>query len=117
MHELSVCMSLLEQIQEIAAERGAARVARIELQIGPLSGVEADLLLNAWPIAAAGSIADKADINIEATDIVVRCSACDAETRASTNKLVCGACGDMRTALVSGNELILRRIELDAATG
>ena len=117
MHELSVCMSLLEQIQEIAAERGAAQVARIELQIGPLSGVEADLLLNAWPIAAAGTIAERAEIDIDATEIVVRCSACNAETPATTNKLVCGACGDIRTALVSGNELILRRLELDAATG
>ncbi|NNL46805.1 MAG: hydrogenase maturation nickel metallochaperone HypA, partial [Acidimicrobiia bacterium] len=48
MHELSVCLSLLEQVQAIAAERDAIRVTRIELKVGPLSGVESDLLKSAW---------------------------------------------------------------------
>ena len=51
-------MSLLEQVAAIAAERSAVSVVKIELDIGPLSGVEADLLRNAYPIAAAGTIAE-----------------------------------------------------------
>lgn len=114
MHELSVCMSLLEQVAAIAAERSAVSVVKIELDIGPLSGVEADLLRNAYPIAAAGTIAETAELIIHEADIVVRCTDCGAETPAIPNRLVCGACGDYRTQVVSGDEMILKSLELEA---
>ena len=113
MHEMSVCLALLDQVRAIAADRQASRATRIELDIGPLSGVEADLLQNAWPIASAGTIAAGADLLINAADIVVRCTQCDAETNARPNRLVCGSCGDFRTTVVTGDEMILRRVELE----
>ena len=45
MHELSVCLALLEQVGSIAAQKASHRVTRIELRVGPLSGVEAELLV------------------------------------------------------------------------
>ena len=114
MHELSVCLSLLEQVQAIAAERGASRVTRIELKVGPLSGVESDLLRNAWPMAAAGTLAVDAEFIIEEAEIIVRCNACAAETVVRANRLVCGDCGDFHTTVTSGDEMILQRIELEA---
>ncbi len=115
MHELSVCLSLLDQVRAVAAEHGASKVSRIEIRVGPLSGVECDLLLSAWPMASAGSIAVGAEFVIDETDIVVRCSACNAETAARANRLVCGECGDFRTTLVSGDEMILQRVELESS--
>ena len=115
MHELSVCLSLLEQVQAIAAERGAAQVTRIELTIGPLSGVESELLRTAWPMASADSVAADAEFIIDEADIVVKCSACDTETAAQANRLVCGNCGDFRTSVISGDEMILQRVELETS--
>jgi hydrogenase nickel incorporation protein HypA/HybF len=115
MHELSVCLALLRQIQSIAAEHRAQRITRIELGIGPLSGVEADLLRNAWPIASAGTLAVDAELAIEETGVIVRCQTCKAETAASANRLICGQCGDYRTALVSGDEMMLQRVEFEKA--
>jgi hydrogenase nickel incorporation protein HypA/HybF len=115
MHELSVCLALLQQLQDIAAERNARRITRIELSVGPLSGVEADLLRNAWPIASAGSIAADADLAIGTSGIVVRCTNCGAETAASANRLLCAACGDFRTRVVSGDEMVLQRVEFETA--
>lgn len=113
MHELSVCLSLLQQIDAIARERGATRVTRIELKIGPLSGVEADLLRNAYPLAAAGTVAEDAELRISEASIKVRCSVCDAESEAQANRLLCGSCGDFRTKVISGDEMILQSVELD----
>jgi hydrogenase nickel incorporation protein HypA/HybF len=115
MHELSVCLSLLSQLQGIAAEQHAQRIIRIELGVGPLSGVEPGLLRNAWPIASAGTIAVDADLVIEETDVVVRCRSCEGETSARPNRLVCGHCGDFKTTLVSGDEMILQRVEFETA--
>jgi hydrogenase nickel incorporation protein HypA/HybF len=112
MHELSVCLALLDQVQSIAQEHGAARVERIVLRIGPLSGVEAPLLENAYPLAAAGTIAEDAVLDIETAPVVVRCRDCGAETQAAPNRLVCGECGGFRTDLVSGDEMLLAHLEL-----
>ena len=117
MHELSVCLSLLQQVETIARERNAVKVAAITLNIGPLSGVEPDLLKNAYPLAAAGTVAEEAQLIVEIADIVVRCSQCDNETIVTPNRLLCGTCGDFRTELVSGDELTLIRVELDASGG
>jgi hydrogenase nickel incorporation protein HypA/HybF len=112
MHELSVCLSLLDQVERIAREHDADRVERILLRIGPLSGVEAPLLENAWPLAAAGTVAESARLDIEPAPVRVRCGECGAETEATPNRLLCGVCGDWRTRLVSGDEMLLASLEL-----
>lgn len=112
MHELSICNALVAQVESIAAEHGATSVSRIVLQIGPLSGVEADLLRNAYPLAVAGTIAESAELELERSDVTVACSICGEETKARPNRLLCGTCGDFRTRVVSGDEMILRRVEL-----
>ncbi len=114
MHELSVCMSLLEQVERIAAEQGAVSVDRIVLVVGPLSGIEADLLANAYPLAAAGTIAEHAELEIEASGVRVRCTRCSRESDVPPNRLLCGHCGDYRTRVISGDEMILRRLEFSA---
>jgi hydrogenase nickel incorporation protein HypA/HybF len=115
MHELSVCHALLTQVERIALERGAQQVTGIVLRLGPLSGVEPDLLRRAYPLAAAGSIAEQARLDIQAADVVVHCSQCGQETAATANRLLCGQCGDFRTRLVSGDEMILQSLELETA--
>ena len=112
MHELSVCLSLIDQVQSIAREHGATRVERILLQIGPLSGVEGELLRNAYPLAAAGTLAEGAVLDIEAAAIRVHCTQCGAESDAVPNRLLCAACGSYHTRLISGDELLLARVEL-----
>jgi len=112
MHELSVCLSLLDQVKSIARQQGARRVERILLRIGPLSGVEAPLLQHAYPLAAAGTIAEHAELVIETAPLVVRCRECGAHTNAAPNRLLCGQCGGYRTELVSGDEMLLAHLEL-----
>lgn len=112
MHELSVCQALLSQVESIAAEHRAHGVTKIRLQIGPLAGVESQLLQDAFPIARAGTIADGAELAIEALPLRVRCDSCDAESDAAPNRLVCGACGDWHTRVISGDEMLLASVEL-----
>ena len=115
MHELSVCLSLMQQVEQIAAEKNALRVTKIVLSIGPLSGVEPELLRHAYPMATADTVAAEAELVMESADIVVRCSQCNAESKATANRLLCAACGDYRTRVISGDELTLMSVELDTA--
>ena len=118
MHELSVCNALISQVEQIASDRHAGSVSRIVLRIGPLSGIEPKLLCQAYPLAAAGTIAEHARLVIEAADVVVHCSQCGAQSKVRANRLLCAQCGDFRTRLVSGDEMILQTLELeDCRTG
>lgn len=101
------------QVGQIARERGARRVLSVTLSIGPLSGVEAELLEQAWPIANAGTAAEGSRLAIEQAPVTVRCSECGETTSATPNNLVCGACGSWKTALQSGDELLLVSLELE----
>ncbi|MCG6936986.1 MAG: hydrogenase maturation nickel metallochaperone HypA [Gammaproteobacteria bacterium] len=113
MHELAICQSLIDQVEAIALERNARCVTSIVIGIGPLSGVEAQLLKNAYPVASAGTIAEDAELVIELLPIKVSCTQCGSESEALPNKLICKQCGDWRTTLVSGDELMLLSIELE----
>jgi hydrogenase nickel incorporation protein HypA/HybF len=116
MHELSICQALVSQVNAIAGERNA-RVSQVHVGIGPLCGVEPQLLQSAYPLACAGTRAAGSHLALQQADIRVRCRSCGAESSATPNHLLCGACGDWHTDLLSGDELILLRVELETTEG
>ena len=113
MHELSICQALMEQVSRVAREQQALAVSDIYVSVGPLSGVEAPLMQNAFPIAAAGTVADRAQLHIESSAVRVACDDCGAESEVPANRLLCHQCGDWRTRLIAGDELLLRRVVMD----
>ena len=113
MHELAICQALMNQVESIAAERNASSVVSIVVGMGPLSGVEAQLLKHAYPVASAGTVAEGAELVIENLPVRVKCTQCGRESNVLPNKLVCQDCGDWRTTLISGDELMLMSVELE----
>ncbi len=117
MHELSVCQSMLRQVSEIARQHDARHVSRVKIRIGVLSGVVPDLLKQVFPVASAGTVAEGAQLSIKTLPVCVRCESCGTESEVEANKLICSACGDWHTQLVSGNELLLDSIEIESERG
>jgi hydrogenase nickel incorporation protein HypA/HybF len=113
MHELAVCQALMNQVENIAAERNARSVVTITIGMGPLSGVEAQLLKHAYPVASAGTIAEGAVLVIQDLPVRIKCNLCGCESEASPNKLLCAECGEWHTTLISGDELMLMSVELE----
>lgn len=105
-------MALLDQVQSIAKQHDAVSVETITLKIGPLSGIEISLLEHAYPLAAAGTVAEHAKLVIESMAVRIKCTQCGAESEVLPNRLLCGVCGDFRTRLLSGDEMLLGRVEL-----
>lgn len=114
MHELSVAMALLDQIEATALPRDAIRVHRATIRVGPLSGVEPDLLMRAFEVARlARSITTQTVLMIETAEVRVACPDCGGEGAASVNNLTCPHCGGRHTRLLHGDELLLLQVELD----
>jgi hydrogenase nickel incorporation protein HypA/HybF len=116
MHELAICQSLVDQLDQIASDHPDKRIVVVHLQIGPLSGVVPDLLQDAFPIASAGTPAEDAQLQFHDSDIEVHCPECGQTSTAQMNKLICAHCGNWQTQLVSGDELMLQQVELETKT-
>jgi hydrogenase nickel incorporation protein HypA/HybF len=114
MHELSVCQALIEQVERVARENNARRVVSITVSVGPLSGVEAGLLERAYPLAAHGTLVEEARLVVEMTPLRVRCRSCGAEGEAAANRLLCASCSDWQVDVLSGEDLLLKRVEIEA---
>ena len=115
MHELAVAQSLVEQVEAVINQHGATQASLIRVRIGPLAGVVPELLARAFPLAAAGSRMEHAELDFTHAPITVHCQTCGADTEAVMNRLICGACGDWHTQILSGDELLLESVELETA--
>jgi hydrogenase nickel incorporation protein HypA/HybF len=109
---MSICQGLISQVEKIAKERGANRVDSIVLSIGPLAGVEPELLSRAYEVARAETVARDAELQIETGPIVVECRTCGSTGEAQANRLLCPSCGDWKVNLKQGDELLLLRLEI-----
>ena len=115
MHELAVAQALVEQVDALIDQHGATQASLIRVRIGPLAGVVPELLATAFPLAAAGRRMERAELDCITAPIRVRCRTCGAETEAAMNRLICGACGDWHTQVISGDELLLESVELETS--
>jgi hydrogenase nickel incorporation protein HypA/HybF len=112
MHELAICRAIISQISEIAIAR-TARIRTVRISVGPLAGVEPHFLRAAYPLAALGTAAEGSQLAIETNPLRIRCRGCGKESIALPNRLLCDACGDWRTDLISGDEMLLLSVELE----
>jgi len=68
MHELSIAIALVELASEEAQRLGAVRVDALFVRLGARSSVAADALRFSFDLAAAGTIADGARLELEPAD-------------------------------------------------
>ena len=111
MHEMSLCYSLLDTIAVYQRANMDKCVGLVHVKIGPLSGVEPDLLHQAFLTCRTHSIGDQAALQIHTSAIKVRCTLCGKHSRAVVNRNICASCGSWQTELIQGDEFVLQRIE------
>ncbi|MFF1355093.1 hydrogenase maturation nickel metallochaperone HypA [Streptomyces sp. NPDC058297] len=107
MHEMSIAMAVVGQVQE-AADRngGVTAVTSVRLQVGELAGVVPDALSFCFELACADTLLEGAEL---VTDLVpgrARCSPCADEWAVGMPpQLCCPRCGEATPELLSGREL------------
>ena len=75
MHEARLCLSILRMAEDVLAREGGHAIRRVELEVGALSGVAPEALESAFPICAAGTRAEGAELRWRRTagrDLVLR---------------------------------------------
>lgn len=117
MHELSIALALVEQMEKVAREQKARAVPRVTVVVGTLSGVDAEALRGAFPLAAEGSIAEGAELVITPVPASVRCRRCGRVTTPDVPFLRCAGCGGCEVDVVSGRELHIHAMDVEVAEG
>ena len=113
MHELGIAQAALQHVLAQAERAGAARVGRIVLRIGELSGVDPDSLRFAFEAILPTSAAADAQLEIEAITAVARCRSCNLEYSPGPTALFeCPHCRALGADILHGRELDLVRIDL-----
>jgi hydrogenase nickel incorporation protein HypA/HybF len=111
-HELSIACGLVRTAVGEATRHGAARVLELDLVVGALTGVEPDALAFCFPMAAAGTLCEGAELKIEIEPARGHCTSCDATSEVSSLMSPCPRCGAWPLGLEGGREMKLRSVEV-----
>ena len=113
MHELSIALSILEQLQAESENRGGVKIAAVHLRLGPLSGVVKEALLSAYDLARQDTPLADCSLLIEETSIRVYCPRCKAQRGVpSIYEIRCAACGTPSPDILAGREMEITALEI-----
>lgn len=107
-HELAITQSVVAQISERLPE---ARVVRVQLEIGRLSGVVADSVRFCFDLATGGTGLEDAELEIIETPGLATCRACQAEVELDSLLGAC-SCGSIDLAVIDGDRLEIKEVEV-----
>ena len=110
MHELSIAMSIVEQVTEVVKQKNATSVTRIELDIGELSGLEWASFDFAWQPATRHSVLEHAERIVNRIPGIALCVECGHQYPKHQAYDACPACQSYFHQLMSGKELRIKSI-------
>lgn len=68
MHETSLMKNLMRHIEAVGEEQGARRIVGVTVWLGALSHMSAGHFMEHFEVAAAGTIAEGAQVHVEVSD-------------------------------------------------
>ena len=93
MHELGIVFHIIRTVEDVAKENHVARIQRVTLQLGEVSGVVESYLQDCWKWAAAKSeILPGAALTVP-------------------HGRTCPHCQSPHTHLLQGNEMMIKEVE------
>ena len=108
MHEMGITLDILDIVRERAGDR---RVRRVVIEIGKLSAVLPDAVRFCFDLAAEGTPAEGAVLEILEPPGRARCRACGNEVVLERPFGRC-SCGSTDLEWISGEELKVREMEV-----
>ena len=111
MHELGVVFHVIKSVNRIAEENGVSRVSAVTIELGEVSSVIPDYLLDCWKWAVSKEVVMKdAELRIEQIKAETFCENCGKVYGTVEHGKICPYCGSDITYLKQGNEFILKNI-------
>jgi hydrogenase nickel incorporation protein HypA/HybF len=104
MHEFSLAVEVINLVQHEAERRSARSIQEISIEVGDLSGVEADSFESALELLVKDTCLDKAIITIKRIPGIGKCNGCNAEFEMNHRMDVCPICRCFPSEISGGQE-------------
>lgn len=112
MHELGIVFYMIETLEEVGAQNDLTSIRRVTLELGEVSGVLPDYLLDCWRWAADRSeLLRGAELEVRQIDAVTVCNGCGRTYPTVAHGKICPHCGSPETVLLRGNEIEIATVE------
>ena len=115
MHELSIASAVLDAVRAEAGLRPAARVRKVGLRVGELSGVDRDALRFCLEALVRDTELADTTLEIDSSPRRHRCRCCSDTFAVTDYQTICPACASPDTECIGGEELELSFMELEEA--
>lgn len=113
MHEMSICESVVQSLEAIAAREGAKKVTQVSLEIGCFAGVENDALRFCFDAVTKGTIAESARLEIIAQNGQANCFECGNSFEVDSRLAECPKCNSARLMVSGGDALRIKTLEIE----
>lgn len=113
MHEMSLCESIVQIIEEQASAQQFKQVRRVILNIGALSSVDADALRFCFDVVAAHSVAQGAELEIHTTPTQAWCITCATNVAITQRFDPCPRCGGHQVMVAGCDDMCIKELEVE----
>jgi hydrogenase nickel incorporation protein HypA/HybF len=113
MHELGIAEAIVDRVKQESEKRGGARVTKVGVRVGELSGVDPDALSFGFEMLVKDTPFEGLALEIDFRKRVQRCAACGRAFETDMLFGACPDCGSSDTACIAGDELDIAFIELE----
>ncbi len=104
MHEFSMAVEVINLVQREAKKRMSVSIQEIKIEVGQLSGVDAEAFSSALKLLVKDSILDQAYINIIRTPGIGKCNNCNHEFEMVHRMSTCPKCECFPSEFSGGQE-------------
>lgn len=111
MHELALARDLLIAVER-KLDRTGGRVVRVNVTVGSAAGIVSESLCFAFRVICEGTRANGAELSVTTIAGRSRCTDCGIVFEFDGLIGRCPGCGRLGGELISGDEMILRTIEV-----
>jgi len=113
MHEMSICESIIQIIEDEARKQAFSRVKQVWLEIGLFSGIEADALRFSFDVVSRSSVAENAVLNIDELPGEGYCMNCGKTITVLQRFDPCPECGGYQVQVTGGDEMRIKELEVE----
>jgi hydrogenase nickel incorporation protein HypA/HybF len=112
MHELSIVFYMIDTLEEVARQNELTDIQRVTFNLGEVSGVLPDYLVDCWNWAVKRTdVLHDAVLDVVPVAAVTVCNDCGRTYGTVAHGKVCPHCGSPNTVLLRGNETEIDTIE------
>lgn len=113
MHEMSLCESVLEILEQQSRQQNYRKVTRVWLEIGALSSVEPDAMRFCFDAVMQGSLADNAQLEIVTVRGQAWCLQCNKNVLIEQRYDICPECGGFQLQVNDGEQMRIKELEVE----